>query len=78
MKGKFVLRISDTPEHRDLLSEYNVMSTTAVRRAGQASAWEDGEIVSARSELLVTNCVVPEGIQQPRVADDGEEVDVST
>ena len=78
VKGKFVLRISDTPEHRDLLSEYNVMSTTAVRRASQVSAWEDGEIVSARSELLVTNCVVPEGIEQPAVAGDGEEVNVST
>lgn len=58
LQGKFVLRINDTPGHRDLLSEYSVMSTTAVKRAGQAPSWEDGRVVRARQELLVTNCPI--------------------
>jgi len=65
IQGKFVLRISDTPEHRGLLSEYNIMSTTAAKRAGSVPPWEDGEVVRERLELLVTNCDVPDRVQQP-------------
>jgi hypothetical protein len=58
IKGKFVLRASDTPANRDLLAGYGVMSSAAVKRAGQAASWQDGEVVRERAELLVTNCKV--------------------
>ncbi len=65
IEGKFVLRISDTPEHRDTLSEYNVMSTSVVRRAGRVVPNEgEGIIRERRAELLVTNCDLPSELEK--------------
>ncbi len=62
IEGKFVLRISDTPEHRNMLSEYNVMSTSVARRAGRVTPREDGR--ERRAELLVTNCDLPSELEK--------------
>ncbi len=65
IEGKFVLRISDTPEHRDTLSEYNVMSTSVVRRAGRVVPNEgEGVARERRAELLVTNCDLPSELEK--------------
>ena len=55
MKGKFVMSINSTPERETQLAKFHIRPVTVPSAMQHGSPFEDGQLVRARQELLVTN-----------------------